>query len=216
MILLAALLAGLLTGWAMARLQKRAWALPPLRALWLVIAAFLPQYLAFYLPATRAHVPDRLASAALILSQFLLLVFCWLNRRIKGIWPLALGTALNLTVIALNGGFMPISPQTAGQLTPAGQDLAGTGVRFGIKDILLLPADTRLAWLSDCLLSPKVGPYRLAFSPGDIAIAAGAFWLTVGERKKNALDKHKDGAYAGDDDSERVSRSRSSILARPQ
>jgi len=43
----------------------------------------------------------------------LLLVFCWINRRVTGVWLLALGLTLNLLVIAANGGFMSISPQTA-------------------------------------------------------------------------------------------------------
>jgi hypothetical protein len=184
MILLVAILAGLAVGLSLARLQKRRWTVPPLRKPWLVIIAFLPQFFNLYLPATRTRVADDLASAGLIVSLALLLIFCWFNRRLSGVWLLALGLAFNLLVIAANGGFMPISPQTASRLVPP-ETLAalGNGDRFGYKDILLLPEQTRLIWLSDFFLPPEGFLYQVAFSPGDVFIAAGAFWLMVTQGK---------------------------------
>lgn len=182
MVLLTALAAGLLVGIGGSRSQKRPWTLPQLRYLWLILVAFLPQGLAFYLPATRDRFPDGLAAAALITSQILLLAFCWLNRRVAGVGLLALGTALNLLVIAANGGFMPISPQTAARLvSPETLQSIAIGERFGIKDVLLLPEQTRLPWLSDVLLPPRWFPYQVAFSVGDLWIAVGAFWLTASQ-----------------------------------
>jgi hypothetical protein len=77
-----------------------------------------------------------------------------------------------------NGGFMPISPQTASHLVS--EDLlqdAQSGSRFGTKDILLRPEDTRFEWLTDRFLPPAWFPYQVAFSLGDVFIAFGAFWL---------------------------------------
>jgi hypothetical protein len=184
MILLAAILAGLVVGLFLDRLLKRPWMVPPLRKPWLVILAFLPQFLTLYLPAIRSRVPDGLASAGLIVSLVLLLVFCWFNRGLSGVWLLALGLSCNLLVMAANGGFMPISPQTASRLVPS-ETLAalGTGSRFGTKDILLLPGQTTLVWLSDHFLPPEGCPYQVAFSFGDVMIAAGAFWLMVTQGK---------------------------------
>lgn len=185
MILLIAILLGIIAGLLLARLQKRAWVFPPLRAVWLVIVAFLPQFIAFYLPSTRTRVPDSWVSVGLVGSQILLLVFCWINRRLSGIWLLAIGLTLNLLVIATNGGFMPISPRTASRLVP--QEILQTyplGSRLGYgKDVLLLPVDTHLVWLSDHFLPPQGFPYQVAFSLGDIVIATGAFWLTAMQGK---------------------------------
>ncbi len=184
MILLVAILAGLVVGLSLARLQKRPWTVPLLRKPWLVIIAFLPQFFNLYLPATRTRAGDDLAVAGLIVSLVLLLVFCWFNRRLSGAWLLALGLAFNLLVIAANGGFMPISPQTASRLiSPEILATLGNGDRFGYKDILLLPEQTRLIWLSDFFLPPEGFPYQVAFSLGDVFIAAGAFWLMVTQGK---------------------------------
>jgi hypothetical protein len=187
MILLVAILAGLAAGLFIARIQKRAWTVPPLQHAWLVVVAFIPQFINSYLPATRGQVSNDWAAAGLILSQILLLVFCWFNRRVPGVWMLALGLACNMVVIALNGGFMPISPQTAGRLV-APEILARIplGDRFGYKDILLPPDQIRFAWLSDIFLPPRGFPYQVAFSLGDVFIAAGAFWCLASQGRAPA------------------------------
>jgi hypothetical protein len=175
LILLTALLAGLLAGWGVAALCRRTWRLPVLRYPALAVVAFLPQLVAIYLPLT---LPDAWAAACLVTSQALLLLFCWFNRRVPGIPLLALGLAANLLVIAVNGGFMPITPQAAARLVPeAAAASLLPGERFGWKDILLTREQTRLFFLSDLLLPPQGFPYQVAFSPGDVLIALGAFWL---------------------------------------
>ena len=181
MILLIALLAGWLAGLAYARWQKRSYQAPRIRFIWLAFVAFVPQALAFYLPATRALIPDAWAAASLIASQVLLLLFAWANRKLAGMWLLIVGLVLNLVVIASNGGFMPISPETASRLAPVAVVQAiQPGHRLGFsKDILLLPEDTRLAWLSDRFLLPAWFFYQVAFSLGDIFIACGIFWLLM-------------------------------------
>ena len=184
MILLVAILAGLVVGLSLARFQKRPWTVPPLRKPWLVIIAYLPQFLYLYVLATRAWVSHGLGAAGLVVSMILLLVFCWFNRRFSGVWLLALGLSLNLLVIAANGGYMPISPQTANRFVlPETLALFGNGDRFGYKNILLLPGQTHLIWLSDYFLTPKGFSYQFAFSLGDVVIAAGAFWLMVTQGK---------------------------------
>ena len=174
MILLAALAAGLVTGLALARWRGVPYQAPDLNHLWLVFVAFLPQYIVFYLFGDRQNV----SALLLPLSQALLLIFAWLNRQLPGMMILLLGTALNFTVIAANRGFMPISPQTASHLVPqAVLENVQPGERFGTKDILLLPEDTRFEWLADRFLPPAWSAYQVAFSFGDVLIAFGVFQL---------------------------------------
>ncbi len=198
MILLVAILAGLVVGLSLARLQKRPWTAPPLRKPWLAIIAFFPQFFILYLPATRTRAADDLTAAGMIISLALLMVFCWYNLQLSGVWLLALGLFFNLLVTTTNGGFMPISPQTASRLVSA-ETLAalGNGSRFGYKDILLLTEQTHLIWFSDHFLPPEGFPYQVAFSLGDVFIAAGAFWLMVTQGKaletpKNTIAKESE------------------------
>ncbi len=188
MILLLAIVAGLLAGLARARYKGRRLRSPELRLAWLVPVAFLPQLLAFYLPATRGVVGDNLAAAALVSSQALLLVFAWFNRNQPGFWALGIGLALNLLVISLNGGLMPVSPEILTEIFPnTSPDTWQVGMRVG-WNVVLPTAATRLWWLSDHILLPAWFPIRKALSTGDVFIAGGAFWLlwALGGQEKQA------------------------------
>lgn len=185
MILLYAILVGLLAGLVRAWLTGRVLRFPELRLIWLAPAAYLPQYLAFQFAPTRRLVPDDLAAFILVGTQLLLLGFVWVNRQRPGFWLLGLGLVLNLLVIAVNGGFMPISPETVARLAPdAPQGAWSIGERLGsTKDIVLPAENIRLEWLSDrFLMGAGLRGNRVAFSLGDVSIAVGAFWLlwTVG------------------------------------
>jgi hypothetical protein len=175
MILLFAVLIGLLLGALFTWRQKRPYSLPLLRAPWLVVAAFIPQVFAFYLPLTRSQMPDGWVSVCLVSSQIMMLVFAWLNRRLNGMGALICGLGMNLAVILANGGLMPISPQTAARLLPAEiVNSLEVGQRFGAgKDILLLAEQTSLVWLSDRFLLPAWISHQVAFSLGDVFIALG-------------------------------------------
>jgi hypothetical protein len=176
MILLPAVALGLLAGLARAKYRNRHLTSPDLHLVWLVPVAFLPQWLAFNLPVTRRLTTDISAAAALLSSQALLLVFAWANRKQPGFWALVIGAALNLSVIALNGGLMPVSPKIAAELLPdTSVDIWEIGKRVG-WNVLLPVTSTRLWWLSDHILLPAWFPYRKALSIGDVFIAVGAFW----------------------------------------
>lgn len=179
MILLIAVALGLASGLLRAKLSGRSYQSVEVRYVWLVFAAYLPQFFAFYLPATRSTFPDSWVPVVLIGSQILLLLFAWLNRRLPGFWLLGLGLLANFLVISLNGGMMPLMPENAARLLSADSPVLlqlGERVGFG-KDILLEKADTRLWFLSDVIMLPKLFRYPLAFSIGDILISTGAFWL---------------------------------------
>lgn len=100
------------------------------------------------------------ATAVLVVSQALVLVWLWRNRRWAGTGLVTVGLLLNAAVIASNGA-MPVDPDA---LTA----VAG-GVPAGGKHTLLTGA-TRLAALADRWPLP---PLRTVISVGDAILAAG-------------------------------------------
>jgi hypothetical protein len=179
MILSSAVVIGFGAGLIRARLSNRRFTAPRLRLMWLVWLAFMPQWLVFFQPGLIADLPDAWASLVLCVSQLLLLVFAWFNRRLLGLRLMALGLLLNLLVITVNGGWMPISPSTVQAIYPqAPADSWQVGQRLGSgKDIVLNPEDMRLGFLSDCFILPAWTGYPLAFSLGDVVLAVGVGWL---------------------------------------
>jgi hypothetical protein len=180
MILLVAVALGAVVGLLGAWRTNTIWTPPALTWGWLIVAGFLPQFLAIYLPATRNLFTDNLASLSLIVSQFILLAFCLLNRRLPGMLILGAGLALNLAAILANQGFMPLPVETAAQLlSPQRLSQFEVGQRLGAgsKDILLSLAEIKLAWLADRFHPPQGFPFAFAFSLGDVLISIGAFWF---------------------------------------
>ncbi|MFN8414211.1 MAG: DUF5317 family protein [Anaerolineales bacterium] len=172
MILLVAVVAGMLVGLGWAANQKIKYEAPVLHHLWLIPAAFFLQKF--------AHPTD----VFLPISQILFIGFAFLNRHSVGIKILMFGAVLNFLVMISNGGFMPISPETANRVVSSEVFLDfQSGTRFGVKDILLLPEQTHFEWLADRFLPPIWSPYQVAFSLGDMFIAAGAFWMLAKPQK---------------------------------
>jgi len=193
MILTLAIVAGLMAGLGWARLQSHPFQPPTLQHRWLVFAGFLPQFLLLYLPHRSRTLPDFWVAIFLTTSQLLLMIFAWLNRGLPGMKVMLIGSALNFTVMAVNGGFMPISPQTAGRLVTQDQlKMIPLHSRFGIKDVLLASQDTRLEWLADRFLPPAWSAYQVAFSLGDIFLALGLFWLLAKQdRRLNQINTQR-------------------------
>lgn len=202
MILSAAVIVGILSGFLLTRWKKETWQLPAFRHSWLVAVFFLPQLLAFYLPSTRNLFPDHLVSASLVISQLGLLAFCTLNWRATGMPILTIGLLLNLVVILANGGFMPISTETVSRLvTPDAASKLEIGERLGAsKDILLAPNAIVFPWLADRFAPPDWIPYRFAFSVGDIFIGLGAFIILSFPAKKAASIQKGNFTYANQPD----------------
>ena len=179
MVLVVAVIAGVIAGLIRAKIGKRPYQPYQMQGIWLVLVAIILQWLVFSLPITRDVLPNWTASISLVLSQTILFIFAWLNRRISGFWLLGAGLLLNLAVIVANGGFMPISPDTVQWLRPdAPANFWSVGQRLGASKDIVLPVDkTVLYFLSDRFRTPNLDAYRVAFSFGDVVVALGAFWL---------------------------------------
>jgi hypothetical protein len=182
MILALAIVAGLAV--SLVRYRGRAFrriAAIPLRSAWLALLALILQWPLLRAPAGPVQ---RLGvqQAFFLLSHLLLLGLVWCNWQLPGIQIVGLGVLCNLLVIATNGGFMPITPETLVQINP-GSALAQwpIGAHYGYsKDIILLRGDVRLWALSDVLVIPPPFPRPTAFSVGDLLIAVGIIVLLQG------------------------------------
>jgi uncharacterized protein DUF5317 len=121
-----------------------------------------------------APVPAGPATASLIASYVFLLMFTLANVRAPGIPLILIGLALNLAVIAPNGG-MPVSRDAlvrSGQASTL-EDLRSGG---GVKHHLEGPGDV-LRPLSDII---AIGaPIDQVASVGDAFVYAGLIWLVV-------------------------------------
>ncbi len=133
------------------------------RGTWLLALSIAVQILVIsVVPGPRSM----LRESAYIGSYVVAVVFLWLNRRIPVLWLVGVGAAMNLLVIAANGGVMPAA---AHALIRA--DLPLSVPRFFTNSALL--AHPRLAFLGDVFAIPASWSLSNVFSPGDVCIALG-------------------------------------------
>ncbi|HHW15402.1 MAG TPA: DUF5317 domain-containing protein [Firmicutes bacterium] len=98
-------------------------------------------------------------------SFLLLTVGAYLDRRVPGMFLVALGLLLNTSVIVANGGRMPVflSPDAPGWKSVQ----ALTHVPMALSG--------RLRYLGDFIRIPEFGGHYSLLSPGDVLIAIGVF-----------------------------------------
>lgn len=160
-VVLAALVAGRLSGGTLSRLGAL-----PLRGRRLVVLALAVQLLG-------AVVGGPAYGVGLAVSAALVVVFLARNRGLRGTGLIALGLLANALVVGTNGA-MPVSVEAAGRAgTGTGALVAGTDPRHELAG----PA-TRLPWLADVVPVP-LPRFPLVVSPGDVLVAAGAAQLVV-------------------------------------
>jgi hypothetical protein len=135
-----------------------------LRALWLLVGAFVAQVVLEFVGLPEARYDD-VGFGLLLATYLMILAFCWLNRRVSGMLVVTIGVCLNVLVITLNQG-MPTKDDVV--------ERNGRTVHVPIeRTVKHRPAedDDLLPFLGDELTVP--GFERQQFSIGDIVIAIG-------------------------------------------
>lgn len=146
---------------------------------WVLIVAVVLQYpFVFNLVGWHSILGLPVGQVLLALSTGLLVWVLWANWRLPGIKLVALGLALNVLVMACNGGWMPITPEVLARLGHRSHAAEGVVAKvWGAKNVMKPLSETTLWWLSDIFVLASPFPVPGAFSPGDVLIALGIFWL---------------------------------------
>jgi hypothetical protein len=168
-IVVVAVVAGLLAGGSLRpfeHMRVHWWALAPIGLA--LQGAPLPQH------------PDLPAGAVLLVSYGMFLVFAAVNRRLPGLALVFAGLALNLAVIAPNGG-MPVDQAAA---RAAG---AGTVTIEGTAKHHTLSSDDVLPFLADVIAVPQPAGVVASFSDVILYCGVMAFLITtmLGRAREN-------------------------------
>jgi Family of unknown function (DUF5317) len=128
---------------------------------WLIVAVLVVRAAVVVTPLSRVDGVQYVYLAAL---TALVAWTLWQVDVVRGIWLVAVGSVLNLVVIAANGARMPVAPELAGSLVHSGH----------LGQYALITADTNLGWLADWIALPGLGRVLAeAYSPGDVMVALG-------------------------------------------
>lgn len=147
-----------LTGGSLARLADIR-----LRGVWIPIIAVAVQVVI----TTLAPGGSTTLHRGLHIATYVMIgLFLWANRRLPGMWLLALGTTSNAAAIIVNGGVMPAS-RTA-------ERISGLHLRAGFDNSAPV-LHAHLAFLGDII--PWPGPLPNVLSVGDLMIFAGTALL---------------------------------------
>jgi Family of unknown function (DUF5317) len=109
------------------------------------------------------------ASALWLVSDALLIVMLFLNRRLPGLLVVAAGLASNLIAILANGGLMPVLPSA----------LRGAGVNYQLHNNSIRVVHPHLGLLVDRWAVPQWLPLGNVYSVGDVLIAVGTVITVV-------------------------------------
>jgi len=157
------ILIALLRGGSLSRLAQ-----VPFKHGWLAFIAIALQVAAVYVQEI-----GNLAAWLFVGSYLILIGLILINRRLAGVPIIGLGLGLNALVTAVNGGYMPVTPEAverAGLTHLVSEMEAGARV-LGAKDMILPRADTHLWFLGDVFVLQ--GPWPTVFSIGDVLLVVG-------------------------------------------
>jgi len=143
---------GLATGGKLTNLGKVRFRWP-----WVVVAVIVVRFLVLSTPLNSVEGAQYLYVLALAV---IVGWTAWHLIRVRGIWLISAGAALNLIVILANRGRMPVAPELA-------TSMAG---RTTVGQYTVMGSQTNLNILGDWI---KLGPIPEAYSLGDVLIAIG-------------------------------------------
>lgn len=144
------------------------WRAPALPGAWSLLGiALIPSIASIF----NVHV-----SGMFLVSMLAIAVWGVKNRHVAGIPAITIGVCLNLLVMAVHAGAMPIDTAVLAQL---GESVTPGTVLYGSKDVAV--ASSRLWLLSDWIALSARG-YTVVISPGDAIICAGIVWWLLGSR----------------------------------
>lgn len=122
------------------------------------------------------------------LSQLALVFLFLLNRHVPGAKLFAFGIALNVLVMMVNGGWMPVTPEMAHFVHPDRPVVEAA--RPSISKNVILPRSETNLWILSDIIPVTLIWRRNAVSIGDIVLVAGAaqfiFQTTAKKRDKLA------------------------------
>ena len=161
---LVGLIGGLLAGGSFAALAETS-----IRGKGYAFAAIALQIAAFPSNVLPWGTSTTVASVLWIVSDALLIVMLFQNRRLPGLLLVAAGLASNLTAILANGGLMPVLPSA----------LRGAGVHYQLHNNSIRVVHPHLGLLVDRWAVPQWLPLGNVFSVGDVLIALGTVITVV-------------------------------------
>jgi uncharacterized protein DUF5317 len=113
-------------------------------------------------------------------------IWCAYNRAIPGTSMVAVGIGLNLLVMGVHNGLMPIR---ADILASLGHTAAPGTVLVGSKDVVI---DTSALWLLSDWIILSLGATKVVVSPGDLIIVAGVAWWLLFSHQPEKDQAHAD------------------------
>jgi uncharacterized protein DUF5317 len=145
-------------------------------------------------PSRPGELDHWLSVGLLIASYVVLLSFVAMNIRLPGFPLIAIGFAMNLLVISVNGG-MPVTEHALRQAysSRAASEIARLQEHGGAKHHLARDDDVLLP-LADVI--PVGSPLHQVLSAGDIVFMAGVFWV-IAAATKGAAGRHRPGTTRG-------------------
>ena len=162
-----------------------------LRHIWLPVVVFTVQSALLKTPLRELGWALLLTPVIVVATYVVLVGWLLLNRRSSGVPLVLAGAILNLTVIAANGGYMPVTPEALARSGHEDRILIQKDRTYvaGSKDVVLDMDETVLWPLSDVLAIPQGFPLATNFSVGDILIALGVGRMAYAAVRRGAEEQ---------------------------